>query len=105
MTIVAVKLILPAMNAVTRLSSKGQVVIPKDVRDSLGWAEGLELRVRRSGDRAVLELAQPKREKISWDEFRRRVPKVYDGPPVSVEDMDHAVAEMWRKRALDRDRY
>jgi AbrB family looped-hinge helix DNA binding protein len=87
------------MNAVTRMSSKGQVVIPKDVRDALGWAEGEELRVRKSGDRAVLELATPERAKMSWDEFDRRIPRIYSGPPVSVEAMDEAVADMWRKRA------
>lgn len=93
------------MNAVTRLSSKGQIVIPKDVRDALGWAEGQTLQVRKSGDKAVLELAVPQREKISWEEFRKRVPKFYEGPALSVEEMDNAVAEMWRKRALDHDSY
>ncbi len=99
------KTYLTSMNAVTRLSSKGQIVIPKDVRDALGWAEGQTLQVRKSGDRAVLELVKANREKISWEEFRRRVPKTYDGPTISVEDMDEAVAEMWRKRAFDHDRY
>lgn len=93
------------MNAVTRLSSKGQIVIPKDVRDALGWIEGQTLQVHKSGDRAVLAVVPTARERISWEEFRRRVPKIYDGPPVSVEEMDEAVAEMWRKRVLDRDRY
>ncbi len=91
------------MNSFTRLSSKGQIVVPKDVRDALGWVEGQTLQVRRSGERAVLEPVQSNREKISWEEFRRRVPKVYQGPPISVEEMDVAVAEMWRKRALDSD--
>ncbi len=91
------KTYLTDMNAMTRLSSKGQIVIPKDVRDALGWTEGQELQVRQSGDKAVLELVPPKRERISWEEFKRRVPP-YDGPPVSIEEMDEAVAAMWRER-------
>ena len=74
------------MNAFTKLSSKGQVVIPKDVRDALGWSEGQPLTVRHSGGRAILEPTVPKRETITWEEFRRRVPK-YEGPPVAIEDM------------------
>jgi AbrB family looped-hinge helix DNA binding protein len=74
------------MNAITKLSSKGQIVIPKDVRDALGWPEGQTLVVRQAGGRAILEPPQPIREKISWEEFRRRVPK-YKGTAVSIENM------------------
>lgn len=38
----------------TRLSARGQVVIPKQARETLGWAEGLELDVRVLDDRIVL---------------------------------------------------
>lgn len=89
------------MNAVTKLSTKGQVVIPKDVRDALGWPEGQELVVRQSGGRAILEPPAPPREKIDWDEFRRRVPR-YEGPPVSIEEMNEAIDEMWTERAKRR---
>lgn len=84
------------MNAVTRLSSRGQVVIPKDVRDALGWPEGLELRVVRSGTRAILEPSQPTREQITYEEFRRRVPK-YAGPPVAIEDMKSRIGDLFRE--------
>jgi AbrB family looped-hinge helix DNA binding protein len=33
------------MRAATRLTSKGQVVIPKPVRERLGWRSGVRLRV------------------------------------------------------------
>ena len=89
------------MNAVTKMSSKGQVVIPKDVRDALGWHEGQALRIVKSGDRAVLEVATPKRETIDWDEFRRRMP-TYDGPPISIEDMNRAIEEGWAERVARR---
>jgi len=45
------------MKSATRLTSKGQVVIPKPVRDQLRWASGTQLAVEIMDDRAVrLEL-------------------------------------------------
>lgn len=42
------------MDAVARMSSKGQVTVPKAVRDALGVAEGDEVIFRVDGDRAIL---------------------------------------------------
>jgi AbrB family looped-hinge helix DNA binding protein len=86
------------MNAITKLSSKGQVVLPKGVREALGWPQGQPLNVRISGGKAILEPPSDIRQKITYEEFRRRVPK-YDGPPISLEDMDRAVAALWAERA------
>ena len=61
-------------------------MIPKDVRDALGIAAGGTLRLSREGRRIVLETPEPERERISYKEFRRRMPK-YKGPPVAIEDM------------------
>lgn len=41
---------------VVRLSTKGQIVIPKEVRDRLGLEPGAEFTVSLEGDRIVLEL-------------------------------------------------
>ena len=43
----------------TRLSSKGQVVIPKRVRERHGWSAGVELEVDDQGDSVVLRRAGP----------------------------------------------
>jgi AbrB family looped-hinge helix DNA binding protein len=88
---------LTGMNAVTKLSSKGQVVLPKNVRDALGWPEGQTLTVRRAGGGVLLIPPEPKRETISWEEFRRRVPK-HDGPAISIEEMNMAVNQMFAER-------
>ncbi len=82
------------MTTQTKLSVKGQVVIPKDVRDALNLKPGETLNVKRVGRQVVMEVASPARAKISYEEFRRRVPK-YEGPPVSISDINAAVDEMF----------
>lgn len=42
------------MDTVARLSSKGQVTVPKAVREALGVAEGDELIFHVEGNRAIL---------------------------------------------------
>lgn len=41
--------------ATTRMSSKGQVVIPEEIRKRLGLAEGVEFIVIGSGDAIILK--------------------------------------------------
>jgi antitoxin PrlF len=66
-----------------RVTSKGQLTVPKLVRDALGIKEGDEITFRVEGGRAVLtrtpdflDLAgtirvPPKRRGTSWDEVLR----------------------------------
>lgn len=73
------------MDAAARLTSKGQITIPKAVRDALGLEDGDQVVFRVEGDRAVLartpdllELAGSIRvpedvESLSWDEVRQRM--------------------------------
>jgi AbrB family looped-hinge helix DNA binding protein len=82
--------------AKTRLSSKGQVIIPKAVRERQGWQPGTELEVEDQGDVVVLRRARlfPA---TTFEEVRGCLN--YDGPPRTVEEMDkgiaEAVCEMW----------
>jgi len=41
------------MKSATRVTSKGQVVIPKPVREQLRWASGTQLAIEIMGDGAV----------------------------------------------------
>lgn len=85
------------MIARTTLSAKGQVVIPKDVRDALGLHAGQQLDVIRSGD-AVLLRATPMKSGQSADEVAARVRELaasYRGPPVSIDDMNATIADHW----------
>lgn len=77
------------------VSSKGQIVIPKDVRDALGLKSGEKLTLDRVGRRITLDAPAAPRERISYEEFRRRVPK-YTGPPVAVEDMTSRIGELFK---------
>jgi AbrB family looped-hinge helix DNA binding protein len=43
-----------SMDAAAKMTSKGQVTVPKVVRDALGLAEGDEVVFRVDGERAVL---------------------------------------------------
>lgn len=87
------------MNAKTTLSAKGQVVIPKDVRDQLGLAPGQVLDVVPMGGGVLL---RPRHRKSgrSFDEIMACIRSRYQhqGPPLSVEAMDEAVASVFRER-------
>jgi len=42
----------------TRISTKGQVVLPKGLRESLAWTPGTELTVERTKDALILRPAR-----------------------------------------------
>ncbi len=75
------------MEATARMTSKGQVTVPKAVRDALGLDEGDSVAFRVEGQRAVLaripdllDLAgsvpvPAARRGASWDEIRAHASK------------------------------
>lgn len=67
---------------VATVTSKGQVTIPKDVREELGIETGSKLRFVRTpeGDFVIKLMTRSVR--------RLRGSVAYDGPPVSVEQMN-----------------
>ena len=72
------------VDAAAKVTSKGQVTVPKIVRDALGISEGDEIIFRVEGQRAVLartpdllELAgsisvPAAKRNVAWDEVLRR---------------------------------
>lgn len=87
------------MKAQTTLSEKGQVVIPKDVRDALGFVPGQKLDVIRSGNGVFLVPTHQKSGRTTEDILAhlRMIAPVWNGPSISLEDMDRAVDQMFRK--------
>ena len=88
------------MNVVTRVSDKGQVVVPAATRNRLGWSAGTDLEVIESGDSVTLRRRRPGKT-LTPQEAVARFKQLYahQGPPVSIEEMDAAIAEEVERRA------
>ena len=72
-----------------RLSSKGQFVIPKTIRDIHNWGPGTELVVIDTGAEVIIRQNKP----FAATEFEApETQSVYKGKPLSLEEMDNAVA-------------
>lgn len=87
------------MNARAKISSKGQLVLPKAVRDAYGLTAGSEVDIETNGDQIVLKPRKKRlqgRRKYSVDEVAGILK--YDGPPVAIEDMNRLVEEDFRRR-------
>lgn len=80
----------------TRLSSKGQIIIPKAVRDAHGWTEGTEFTVEDTKDAIVL---RPQRAALFP---RTTIDDVigcanYKGPRKSIKDMNDGIVKEARR--------
>lgn len=82
----------------TRMSSKGQIVLPKEVREAQGWGAGMEFEVEPQGNVVVLRPARLFAP-TTFEEVRGCAG--YTGPPVTLEEMDAGVdagiREMWEE--------
>lgn len=74
----------------TRVSTKGQVVLPKAVRGRPGFEPGAELTVEAT-EQGVLFRPAPKLKSMTLDQLVGVAG--YGGPPRSVDDMDRAINE------------
>jgi AbrB family looped-hinge helix DNA binding protein len=66
------------------LSSKGQVVIPKEIRDQLHWEAGHELTIETT-EYGVLLKSRPKEKKIRLEDLRGFLK--YEGRPIPIEEL------------------
>ncbi len=86
------------MNAFTKVSEKGQVVVPKATRDRLGWKPGTDLEVIEAGDAVTLR-RKGRRETLTVSEALARFREIYqhEGPPIPIEQLS------WRPDRDDAD--
>ena len=89
------------MNAQTRLSAKGQVVIPKDVRDALGLKPGMRLGVKQGiGEIRLKILDAPNPFPRTTIEDIRAIPR-WTGTPKTIEELrldDEALRQIFDER-------
>jgi AbrB family looped-hinge helix DNA binding protein len=85
----------------TRLSSKGQIILPKAVRDAHHWAPGTDFSVEDTGDGVLLRPLQTAPPTRLDDVVGRLRVK---GPARTSKAMDAAIGDELRARR-DRGRY
>jgi AbrB family looped-hinge helix DNA binding protein len=86
-----------------KLSTKGQLTLPKTVRDARNWRPGMEFEVVDLEDGVLFKPASVKK-RYTLDDLCGCLP--YSGPPKTLEEMergiDEAMRERWaRKSGLD----
>jgi AbrB family looped-hinge helix DNA binding protein len=83
--------------ATTRLSSKGQVVIPEEIRERLGLEAGTQFVVVGEGDAVILRvISPPSKTEVSNLLAKARAQAKRAG--VKQKDVDKAVRRVRKKR-------
>lgn len=82
----------------TTLSTKGQLILPKAIRQRRHWDAGTELIVEDTPDGVLLKAA-PLFAPTRMDEVFGSLP--FDGPPKTLEEMDAGILAEARRRARD----
>jgi AbrB family looped-hinge helix DNA binding protein len=80
----------------TRLSAKGQIVVPSDLRKANRWPPGTEFEVEARDGVLVLTPVAAARS-TTMDEVFGSLR--YDGPALSIEEMHEGVARSFRRRS------
>jgi len=79
----------------TRLSEKGQIVIPKRLRDSRGWKAGLAFAIEEHGEGIILRPMVP----VVPTKIEDVLGCVrYKGATVTLDQMDAAIAAAAKNR-------
>lgn len=85
--------------ATLTLSSKGQIVIPKEIRDQLHWHTGTQITLL-AGTSGVTLRSVPKKKGRRFEDLIGMLK--HDGPPLSTEDLCAPVDDAQDWAAFDR---
>ncbi len=88
----------PSEKTATTVSTKGQVILPKAIRDQRRWLPGTRLTVENTPEGVLLKPA-PVFEPTRLDAVFGSL--AHSGKAVTLEEMDAAVAAEARRRARD----
>jgi AbrB family looped-hinge helix DNA binding protein len=83
--------------ATTRLSSKGQVVIPEEIRDRLGLKAGAQFVVLGDRDVVILKVIQTP-DMAQFDEIVQRARKAAKRSGLKKQDVTRAVQRVRTRR-------
>ena len=84
----------------TTVSTKGQVILPKTIREQLHWSPGTRLTVEHTADGVLLKAA-PLFAPTRPEDVFASLP--YHGEPKTLDEMEAGiVAETKRRHACDR---
>jgi AbrB family looped-hinge helix DNA binding protein len=85
---------------IVKFSTKGQLVVPKGLREAYGWAPGVAIEIVDEGDGVKLKPAKVNK-RYTVDDLYGILP--YSGPPKTLEDMqrgiDEAIAARWARKS------
>jgi AbrB family looped-hinge helix DNA binding protein len=79
--------------AVATLSSKGQLVIPKELRRALCLRAGERLRVSVQDGRLILEPEQQRRARLVTERGRKLLVAPADAPPMTPAEVKKLLSE------------
>ena len=91
-----------ATGLTTTISTKGQVILPKAIRDQLRWDAGTRLAVEYTAEGVLLRPLTPAFAQTRPEDVFGCLP--YKGGPKSIEEMEAGIA-MEAKRRHARGRY
>jgi len=88
----------PPMSQITKLSTRGQIAIPKAIRTAHRWKPGTEFVVQETSEGILLKpknVPKPEGKTLTWDDLIGIMP--YKGPRRSIREMDEGVLREARK--------
>ncbi len=91
---------MPAARPKSHVSSKGQVVIPKTLRDAKGIVAGSEVEFMEHPDGVLMRLPQVAK-RYSIEDLSKILPR-YEGPPITDalmrERLEQGMRERWARK-------